>query len=81
LIKFLLNFSCRKVCTLLIQRGTLKQGSVLVAGTTYCKSRALFDEHGVRITEVVPSFPVEAIGWKDLPSAGEEFLEVESEAW
>lgn len=39
----------------------------------------MFDEYNQSLTEAGPSIPVEIVGWKDLPSAGEEILEVESE--
>lgn len=67
------------VTTAIIQRGTLRKGSILVAGKTWAKVRLMFDENGKTISEAHPSMPVGIIGWKDLPSAGDEILEVESE--
>ncbi|XP_058523784.1 translation initiation factor IF-2, mitochondrial [Ochotona princeps] len=67
------------VTTAIIQRGTLRKGSILVAGKTWAKVRLMFDENGKTISEAYPSMPVGIIGWKDLPSAGDEILEVESE--
>ncbi|XP_020012219.1 translation initiation factor IF-2, mitochondrial isoform X2 [Castor canadensis] len=67
------------VTTAIIQRGTLRKGSILVAGKSWAKVRAMFDEHGKTISEAYPSMPVGIIGWRDLPSAGDEILEVESE--
>ncbi|XP_039743055.1 translation initiation factor IF-2, mitochondrial isoform X2 [Pteropus medius] len=67
------------VTTAIIQRGTLKKGSVLVAGKSWAKVRSMFDENGKTINEASPSMPVGIIGWRDLPSAGDEILEVESE--
>nr|XP_055233904.1 translation initiation factor IF-2, mitochondrial isoform X2 [Gorilla gorilla gorilla] len=67
------------VTTAIIQRGTLRKGSVLVAGKCWAKVRLMFDENGKTIDEAYPSMPVGIIGWRDLPSAGEEILEVESE--
>lgn len=67
------------VTTAIIQRGTLRKGSILVAGKSWAKVRLMFDENGKPVNEAYPSMPVGIIGWKDLPSAGDEILEVESE--
>ncbi len=50
-----------------------------MAGKSWAKVRFLFDENGRAVTEAGPSAAVEVVGWKDLPSAGEMILEVESE--
>ncbi|NWV22142.1 IF2M factor, partial [Origma solitaria] len=65
--------------TAIIQRGTLKKGCVLVAGKTWAKVRFLFDENGKAVDAASPGIPVEIMGWKEAPSAGDEILEVESE--
>ncbi|XP_043459336.1 translation initiation factor IF-2, mitochondrial isoform X2 [Prionailurus bengalensis] len=67
------------VTTAIIQRGTLRRGSILVAGKSWAKVRLMFDENGKTIHEACPSMPVGIVGWRDLPSAGDEILEVESE--
>ncbi|KAL6111245.1 mtif2 [Pungitius sinensis] len=67
------------VTSAIIQRGTLRRGCVLVGGKSWAKVRYLFDENGQAVTEAGPSTAVEVVGWKDLPSAGEVILEVESE--
>lgn len=67
------------VTTAIIQRGTLKKGSILVAGKSWAKVRLMFDENGKTVNEAYPSMPVGIIGWRDLPSAGDEILEVQSE--
>ncbi|CAI5678764.1 translation initiation factor IF-2, mitochondrial [Oreochromis niloticus] len=67
------------VTTAIVQRGTLKRGCVLVAGKSWAKVRFLFDENGCAVREAGPSTAVEVVGWKELPSAGETILEVESE--
>ncbi|XP_059972625.1 translation initiation factor IF-2, mitochondrial isoform X2 [Mesoplodon densirostris] len=67
------------VTTAIIQRGTLRKGSILVAGKSWAKVRLMFDENDKAINEAYPSMPVGIIGWRDLPSAGDEILEVESE--
>ncbi len=61
------------VATLLVQNGTLKSGNVLAAGSVLGKIRAMVDEHGNRIKEAGPSFPVEALGFSEVPTAGDEF--------
>lgn len=50
-----------------------------MAGKSWAKVRFLFDENGRVVTEAGPSVAVEVVGWKELPSAGEAILEVESE--
>ncbi|NWR17525.1 IF2M factor, partial [Emberiza fucata] len=65
--------------TAIIQRGTLRKGCVLVAGKTWAKVRFLFDENGKAVDAALPGTPVEIMGWKESPSAGDEILEVESE--
>uniref|UniRef100_A0A3P8ZFG4 Translation initiation factor IF-2, mitochondrial n=1 Tax=Esox lucius TaxID=8010 RepID=A0A3P8ZFG4_ESOLU len=67
------------VTTAIVQRGTLKKGCILVAGKTWAKVRFMFDENNCTMKEAGPSNAVEIVGWKELPSAGEEILEVESE--
>ncbi|NXR23358.1 IF2M factor, partial [Cinclus mexicanus] len=65
--------------TAIIQRGTLRKGCVLVAGKTWAKVRFLFNENGKAVDAASPGIPVEIMGWKESPSAGDEILEVESE--
>ena len=61
------------VATLLVQNGTLKAGDVLAAGSVLGKIRAMVNEHGIRIKEAGPSCPVEALGFSEVPTAGDEF--------
>ncbi|QEL59837.1 hypothetical protein CJJ09_001924 [Candidozyma auris] len=67
------------VSTVLIKRGTVKPGSFLVAGTTYCKVRGMKDENGKTVKAAGPSTPVQIWGWKDLPQAGDQILAADSE--
>lgn len=67
------------VATVLVRRGTVKPGSFLVAGDTYCKVRGMKDEHGKTVKLAGPSTPVQIWGWKDLPDAGEQMLEAKDE--
>lgn len=69
----------RPVTTAIIQRGVLKRGCVLVAGKSWAKVRFLFDENERDVKEAGPSAAVQVVGWKELPSAGDTILEVESE--
>ncbi|PGG97163.1 translation initiation factor IF-2 [Blastomyces parvus] len=68
-----------RVATLLVKRGTLRPGDVIVAGTTWAKVRTLKNEAGVVISEALPGTPVEVDGWKEQPQAGSEVLEARSE--
>ncbi len=61
------------VATLLIQNGTLKAGDVVAAGPVLGKVRAMVDENGARLKEGGPSCPVEALGFNEVPTAGDEF--------
>lgn len=67
------------VASVLIERGTLHQGDYYVAGIYPGRVRAMFDDHGIRITEAGPSTPVEIIGLSDIPSAGDPFQVTEDE--
>lgn len=67
------------VATLLIQRGTLRVGDIVVAGASYGKVRALIDDKGRQLKEAGPSLPVEVLGLGEAPGAGDEFAVVESE--
>ncbi len=61
------------VATLLVQNGTLKSGDVVAAGPVLGKVRAMVDENGSRIKAAGPSCPVEALGFSEVPTAGDEF--------
>ena len=61
------------VATLLIQNGTLKAGDVLAAGPVLGKVRAMVDDTGKRVKEAGPSYAVEALGFSEVPTAGDEF--------
>ncbi len=67
------------VGTVLIQKGTLKQGDYFVCGTLYGRVRALFDDMGHRVEEVTPGLPVEIQGFSGVPEAGDEFQVLEDE--
>ena len=68
------------VATVLVKRGTLKRGDIVVAGSAWGKVRALLDERNAQLTEAGPSVPVEVLGLDEAPSPGDVFAVVESEA-
>jgi translation initiation factor IF-2 len=68
------------VATVLIQRGTLKQGDVFIAGNEWGRARALIDDRGQQIKLAGPSEPIEVLGLQGAPAAGDEFVAVEDEA-
>jgi len=68
------------VATVLVQRGTLKQGDLLVAGAEWGRVRALVNDRGETVAEAGPSQPVEVLGLSAAPEPGDEFVVVESEA-
>jgi translation initiation factor IF-2 len=59
------------VATILVNRGTLSAGSIIVSGTSWAKVKYLTDANGNSISIAGPSEPVEVMGWKTLPSAGD----------
>ncbi|MFX8327821.1 translation initiation factor IF-2, partial [Acinetobacter baumannii] len=61
------------VATVLVQRGTLKVGDILVAGSAWGRVRALLDDTGRNVKEATPSMPVEVLGFQDTPDAGDRF--------
>jgi translation initiation factor IF-2 len=67
------------VATVLVQKGTLSAGDALVCGTAFCKIRAMMDENGVSLIHAGPSKPVQILGWSHVPSAGDDFREVDDE--
>jgi translation initiation factor IF-2 len=68
------------VATVLVQRGTLAIGDILVAGTEFARVRALINDQGEQVKEAGPSIPVEVLGFTGVPSAGDRFSVVETEA-
>ena len=61
------------VATLLVQNGTLRAGDALAAGPVLGKVRAMVDDGGKRVKEAGPSYAVEALGFSEVPTAGDEF--------
>ena len=67
------------VASILVKKGTLNQGDLVLAGEFYGKVRAMTDETGKRVKSAGPSIPVEILGLPDTPAAGSEFLVVSDE--
>jgi translation initiation factor IF-2 len=67
------------VATVLVQKGTLRQGDIVVAGAEWGRVRAMLDDKGRPVKDAGPSMPVEILGLSAVPSAGEPFVVVEDE--
>ncbi|MDZ7710072.1 MAG: translation initiation factor IF-2 [Roseovarius sp.] len=67
------------VATVLVQKGTLRQGDIFVVGEQYGKVRALINDRGERVEEAGPSVPVEVLGLHGTPEAGDVLNVVETE--
>ncbi|KAK6516598.1 hypothetical protein TWF506_006499 [Arthrobotrys conoides] len=68
-----------RVATVLVRRGTLKKGDVIVAGTTWARVRNMITDTGAELEEAPPGTPVEVDGWRDQPDAGDEILQAVTE--
>ncbi|MCD6391387.1 MAG: translation initiation factor IF-2 [Dehalococcoidia bacterium] len=67
------------LATLLVQRGTLRQGNIVVAGDTWGKIKVMFDDKGNRIHKAEPSTPVEVLGLNEVAKSGDLFMVVLNE--
>lgn len=68
-----------RVATVLVTRGTLRPGDIVVAGDTWAKVRSMTNEHGETTEAALPGTPVEIDGWREQPNAGDLVLSAESE--
>jgi translation initiation factor IF-2 len=68
------------VATVLVQRGTLRPGDIIVAGSAWGRVRALVDERGETAKSAGPSVPVEVLGFSSAPEAGDQLVVVDTEA-
>jgi translation initiation factor IF-2 len=68
------------VATVLVQRGTLHQGDIIVAGAEWGHVRALISDTGANVESAGPSTPVEVLGFSGIPEAGDRLAVVETEA-
>lgn len=67
------------VATVLVKRGTLKQGDIIVAGTSWCKVRIMSDDKGQSLKQAPPGTPVKVVGWRETPNTGDEVLQATDE--
>ncbi|PPD36864.1 MAG: translation initiation factor IF-2 [Methylomonas sp.] len=67
------------VATVLVQRGTLEKGQMVLCGQGFGRVRAMFNENGKPLKEAGPSTPVEILGLSSTPNAGDELLVVQNE--
>ena len=68
------------VATLLVQKGTLNVGDILIAGKEWGHVRAMFNEHGKKVMTATPATPVEVVGLQGTPMAGDNFVVAKDEA-
>jgi len=68
------------LATVLVQNGTLKPGDIVVAGTTYGKVKAMYNDKGKQVRKAEPATPVEILGFGDVPQVGDAFNAVSDEA-
>ena len=67
------------LATVIVQKGTLRTGDIVIAGSSYGKVKAMFDENGQRVKEAGPSTPVELMGLNKVPRAGDTFAVLDKE--
>jgi translation initiation factor IF-2 len=67
------------VMSVLVQTGTIRIGDPIVAGRSYGRVRAMYNEHGKKLKEAYPSCPVRILGMQSVPTAGDSFLVAEDE--
>jgi len=67
------------VASVLVQKGTLRTGDLVLAGQHYGRVRAMIDENGKQTKSAGPSIPVEILGLPEAPNAGDEFMVVDDE--
>lgn len=67
------------IATILVQKGTLRRGDIVVAGAEWGRVRALLDDRGQQVREAGPSVPVEVLGLTGVPDAGAALVVVENE--
>ena len=67
------------VATVIVTRGTLKQGDFLYAGRAFCRIKSMFDHNNKVQKTVEPGSPIDIIGWDESPTAGDQFVAVKNQ--
>ena len=67
------------VATVIVTRGTLKQGNYLYAGSSFCRVKSMFDHSNKIMKEAIPGTPVDIMGWDNSPTAGDQFISLKSQ--
>ena len=67
------------VATVIVTRGTLKQGDFLYAGQAFCRVKSMFDHNNKLVKSVEPGSPIDIIGWDESPTAGDQFVSVKNQ--
>jgi len=67
------------VATVIVTRGTLKQGDFLYAGSSFCRVKSMFDHSNKVLKTATPGTPVDIMGWDKSPTAGDQFISVKSQ--
>ncbi len=73
-----IDFGRGPLATVIVNRGTLRVGDVIVSGSQFAKVRAMYDEDGKNVKEAPPSTPVRVIGWSGTPESGATFKAVKN---
>jgi len=67
------------VATVIVTRGTLKQGDFLYAGQAFCRVKSMFDHNNKTVKTIEPGSPIDIIGWDESPTAGDQFVAVKNQ--
>ena len=67
------------VATVIVTRGTLKQGDFLYAGKAFCRVKSMFDHNNKTVKSIEPGSPIDIIGWDESPTAGDQFVAVKNQ--
>ena len=67
------------VATVIVTRGTLKQGDFLYAGQAFCRVKSMFDHNNKIVKSIEPGSPIDIIGWDESPTAGDQFVAVKNQ--